>query len=74
MKINKQKIEAINEQYSETRRKTRGGIHGLNVADGVNGATVYSNNWQICTVEELQSMIIELVDMRNAIEKETGIC
>ena len=46
---------------------------GINIKDSLGGATVFKDNWGICTVNELSRMIEELTMLKEAIQEETGI-
>ena len=74
MKINEMFLEKIEKNADKKKKNSpyKVGL-GLNVKNSLGGATVFTNGWAICTVEELQQMIDELTIMRDAIEEETGI-
>lgn len=78
MNLTSKKCEEINEEYLAIRR-TRGwsadngvGTHKLNIHDSID-CSIFAGNWQICRLENLNSIIEELTDMKQAIENVTGI-
>lgn len=77
MKFTDSKIESINNTLDEKKRTNpyNGKVIGIgiNLNDGICGATVFKDNWGICSIEELGRMIEELTMLKEAIEEETGI-
>ena len=71
MKMNEEKIEAINKSYKAT-------VHNqdefkLNILSSLKGTSVFRGNWEICSLSDLSTMIEELTQLRDVIETETGI-
>lgn len=69
MTMTNDKIKEINEQYNGNFKNKL----DLKLNDGLDGTIVVKNNWQVCKLEELSTMIEELTDLRTAIANETGI-
>lgn len=76
IRIKQEKLEAINARYDAIRKEKKCGVvvgkMGLNIKESL-GVTIFSGNWGICNIEDIDAMIDELTDMRTAIEEETGI-
>lgn len=76
MRLNKEKMDGINRNYDEKRHKKRvghvAGQMGLEIKDSID-TTIFANGWQICKLEELGALIDELIDMKKAVEEETGL-
>ena len=79
MNLTEKKANEINEEFLAIRRaktvteEQAIGIHKLRIDHGFD-TSIYANHWQICRLENLNSMIEELTDMKKAIEEATGIC
>ena len=79
MRFKRDKIEEINNDYEQKCKDGKSdhicfkNVFKLRVENGINGATVYAGNWQICKVDELVDMLMELNILRDVIENKTGI-
>lgn len=69
MTMTNDKIREVNEQYNGNFRNKL----DLKLNDGLDGTIVVKNNWQVCKLEELSTMIEELTNLRTAIVNETGV-
>jgi len=69
MRMDETKMNEINEQYKGNFRSKL----NLKVSDGLFESIIVKNNWEICKLDELSTMIEELINLRTTIEKETGI-
>ena len=75
MKIKEEFLEKIEANANRRKKASQYNYHlGLNIQNSaISGATIFMDEWQICTVEELNQMITELMILKDAIEEETGI-
>lgn len=71
MTMNGKIIEAINEAYKDKTQNTD--EFKLNVTNSLKGISVFRDNWEICSLSDLSTMIEELTQLRDTIETETGI-
>lgn len=74
MKFTEKALEQIDMAYTANRRESAWecGL-GINVRNGISGAKVYVNNWEVCPLEDLEQMIEELAIMRDTIKETIGI-
>lgn len=77
MKLTTTMLEKVEENLHEKKKANplRGKILGIgvNLRNSMNGATVFKNNYGVCSLEELSRMIEELTMLKEAIEEEAGI-
>lgn len=77
MKFNANKMQDINNKlYAMKKNNPLNNIAvgiGINIKNGIEGATIYRDNWEVCNITELNRMIEELTMLKVAIEEETGI-
>ena len=74
MRLTEEKIAAVNEKYDNTKIELGiGASLSLNIGNDIKGIAVFARNWEICTVDELDSMIKELQLLKDTIREEVGI-
>ena len=71
MRMTQEKLDSINAAYNLST--IGGGEFKLNVNSSLKGTSVYRNNWEICDLSDLSTMIEELTQLRDTISNETGI-
>ena len=77
MRFTEEKINAINEALLK-KKKAKPISHnvigiGVHINNSICNTFAFSNNWQICDIEDISRMIEELTMLKEAIEEETGI-
>lgn len=75
MRFTDEALEKVEKTYSELQKES--GRHeyymGLELKNGIGMPTIFTNNWQVCNLDDLDHMIGELQMMKNAIERATGV-
>lgn len=70
MRFNEELINAVNENYQSAKPFDPLGLYIDNSLDSVK---IYTNNWQVCRLEELEDMIKGLKQIRASLNEVTGI-
>lgn len=71
MTLKGETVTSINAEYTKTLYSNK---VKLNVGrDGSWSDSVYTDNWQVCKLEDISAMIEELTVMRDVIENITGV-
>ena len=71
MMMTQDKMEKINEKYKIDT--LGGGKFKLKVGSSLRGTSIFRDNWEICDLSDLSTMIEELQQLRAVIHVETGI-
>jgi len=75
IRFNEKALEKIEKNYDVKHREKFGRFDdmGITINNSIGGSTIFNNNWMICKVEEINSMIEHLTILKAAIEEETGL-
>lgn len=74
MTLKGETVTKINAEYTAYTFTPSSKKLQLNVgSDGYWSDSIYSDNWQVCKLEDLSTMIEELKALRKAIENITGV-
>lgn len=75
MRFTDEALKKIDKAYAEVQKES--GKHefymALNVDNSIGTPEVFSNNWGVCKVEDIDHMIEELQMMKESIKRGTGV-
>lgn len=75
MRFTDEALEKIEKTYAEVQKETGKSqfYMGLRVDNNLSRPGVYTNNWGICDLEDIDHMIEELQLMKEAVKRATGV-